>query len=131
MSDGLFKCLFDDHNRVAEQLHEMGWRAPNDAQWSKLKIWCEGISLDWELMSLSRDASRHDASDLRSKLAVAVEALEGIAKKSMCPCWIVPGMGSGQDYKWKGCEPHLSDDPMEYCICCEAHEALAKIRGEK
>jgi len=67
--------------------------------------------------------------DLRAKLATAVEALEVIAKKSACPCWIVPGMGSGKDYKWKGCEPHLSDDPEEWCICCQAHEALAKIRS--
>lgn len=104
MSDGLFKCLFDDHNRVAEQLHEMGWRAPNDAQWSKLKIWCEGISLDWELMSLSRDASRHDASDLRSKLAVAVEALERLS------------------YLWS----HDHDDGIEKEI---VKEALAKIRS--
>ncbi len=64
----------------------------------------------------------------QAKLKIAVEALRFIADKARCESYKVPGMGSGLDYEWVGCDPHQSEDPEEWCITCTAKQALARIR---
>ena len=80
MSDELKACPFDDHCKIAEELYGLGWRSPNDAQWDHLRQWCDGISIEWNLLALSRGHNRDEAINLRSKLAIAVEALERIQR---------------------------------------------------
>jgi len=38
---------FDNHEEIAEQLSKIGWSNPCDAQWDKLKKWCEGMRDKW------------------------------------------------------------------------------------
>lgn len=108
MSDELKPCPFDDHCKIAEELYGLGWRSPNDAQWDHLRQWCDGISIEWNLLALSRGHNRDEAIALRSKLAVAVEALEGMN----CSCY-----------------PYHKDHDSEDCAAVIAKEALAKIRS--
>jgi len=109
MSDELKPCPFDDHCKIAEELYGLGWRSPNDAQWDHLRQWCDGISIEWNLLALSRGHNRDEAINLRSKLAIAVEALELIHS---CTCY---------EGDHKAANPH--------CEVNITQDALVKIRS--
>ena len=83
--------------------------------------------LESELDEIARKADESRGVDVEK----LVTALRFIASKSQCECWRVPGMGSGLDYEWMGCDPHHQQEMGEWCLTCVANEALKEAVKSK
>lgn len=60
MSKQLKLCPFDDHEKIAVQLCELGWHSPNDAQWTQLEEWCSVMKELWNTRTAEAVCSECD-----------------------------------------------------------------------
>ena len=55
MANVVIENPFKDHEAIAQQLKDAGWRDLCDGQWERLKLWCDGMAAKWDAAHTARD----------------------------------------------------------------------------